>query len=72
MAKAAGYAAIFDFDNLEDLTTGIDEVLGSQGPVFVRLAITPQIENTAVQFRPRASRTVLTAFRDLPKALGGE
>ncbi|MCH7605699.1 MAG: sulfopyruvate decarboxylase subunit beta [Chloroflexi bacterium] len=69
MAKSAGYAATFDFDNLEDLTTGIDEVLAAQGPVFIRLAVTPQIENTAVQFRPRASRSVLTAFRELPEVL---
>ena len=72
MARAAGYAATFDFDNIEDLTTGIDEVLSANGPVFVRLAIKPEIENTPVQFRPRAARSVLTAFRDLPKALGNE
>ncbi len=72
MARAAGYAATFDFDNIEDLATGIDEVLATTGPVFVRLAITPEIENTPVQFRARASRSVLTAFRDLPKALGNE
>ena len=72
MARAAGYAATFDFDNIEDLATGIDEVLAAAGPVFVRLAITPEIENTPVQFRPRASRSVLTAFRDLPRALGDE
>jgi thiamine pyrophosphate-dependent acetolactate synthase large subunit-like protein len=70
MAKAAGYAAAFSFDNLEDLTTGIDEVLASEGPVFIHLAVEPQIENTPVQFRPRASRTVQMAFRELPEALG--
>jgi thiamine pyrophosphate-dependent acetolactate synthase large subunit-like protein len=69
MAKAAGYAATFSFDNLEDLATGIDEVLAAQGPVFVHLAITPQVENTPLHLRPRASRTVLTAFRDLPAAI---
>lgn len=69
MAKSAGYAAVFNYDNLEDLTTGIDEVLASQGPVFIRLAIKPEIENTPVQFRPRARRGVLTAFRELPEAL---
>ena len=69
MAKSAGYAATFSFDNLEDLTTGIDQVLASQGPVFIHLAITPEIENTPVADRPRASRSVLTAFRDLPAAL---
>ncbi len=72
MARAAGYAATFDFDNIEDLATGIDEVLATTGPVFVRLAITPEVENTPVQFRARPARSVLTAFRELPKALGNE
>jgi len=69
MAKGAGYAAVFNFDNLEDLTTGIDEVLASTGPVFVRLAVAPEIENTAVEDRPRPARSVLTAFKELPEAL---
>ena len=69
MAKAAGYAATFSFDDLEELTTRIDEVLATKGPVFIHLAVVPQIENTAVQFRPRPRRSVLTAFRDLPKKL---
>ena len=72
MAKSAGYAATFSFDNLEDLTTGIDQVLASQGPVFIHLSITPEIENTPVADRPRASRSVLTAFRELPAALSKE
>lgn len=70
LAKSAGYAAVFDFDNLEDFTTGIDEVLAAEGPVFVHLAVEPQIENTPVQFRPRSPRTVQMAFRELPEALG--
>ena len=69
-ASAAGYAASFSFDNLEDLTTGIDEVLGTPGPVFVHLAVEPQIENTPVQFRPRARRTIRDAIKELPKAIG--
>ena len=69
MARAAGYAATFSFDNLEDLATGIGEVMASRGPVFVRLAITPQVENTPVQFRPRARRNILTAIKELPKAI---
>lgn len=69
MAKGAGYAAVFNFDNLEDLTTSIDQVLATSGPVFVRLEVAPEIENTAVQFRPRPSRSVLTAFKELPEAL---
>ncbi len=70
MAKGAGYAAVFSFDNLEDLSTGIDQVLASQGPVFVHLAVTPEIENTPVQFRPRARRNIHTAIQELPEAVG--
>ena len=69
-ASGAGYAATFSFDNLEDLTTGIDEVMESAGPVFVHLAIKPEIENTAVQFRPRSYRDIRDAIQDLPKAIG--
>lgn len=70
MAKAVGYAASFSFDNLEDLTTGIDKVLATEGPVFVHLAVAPEIENTPVQFRPRARRNVHTAIKELPEAIG--
>ena len=70
MAQGAGYAAVFSFDNLEDLTTGIDKVLTAQGPVFVHLAVEPSIENTPVQFRQKARRTVHTAIQELPKAIG--
>jgi thiamine pyrophosphate-dependent acetolactate synthase large subunit-like protein len=70
MAKAVGYAAAFSFDNLEDLTTGIDRVLATEGPVFVRLAVAPEIENTPVQFRPRARRNIHAAIQELPEAIG--
>jgi thiamine pyrophosphate-dependent acetolactate synthase large subunit-like protein len=68
-ASGAGYAATFSFDDLEDLTTGIDEVMRTTGPVFVHLAVTPEIENTPVHFRPRASRTIQTAIKELPEAI---
>lgn len=70
MARAAGYAAVFSFDNLEDLTTGLDEVMAAVGPVFIHLEVEPEIENTPVQFRTRPSRTVQQAFRELPESLG--
>ena len=70
MAKAAGYAAVFSYDNLEDFTNGIDEVLSATGPVFIHLAVEPQIENTPVQFRTRSPRSVLMAFNEVPEALG--
>ena len=70
LAKAAGYAAVFSYDNLEDFTNGIDEALSAEGPVFVHLAVEPQIENTPVQFRTRSPRSVLMAFNEVPEALG--
>ena len=69
MASAAGYAATFSFDNLEDLSTGIDQIMGTKGPVFVHLVVAPEIENTPVQFRPRSSRTIHDAIQQLPEAI---
>lgn len=72
MAKSAGYASTFSYDNLEDLTTGITEIMTAPGPVFVHLAIKPEIENTPVQFRQRAPRTMQIAIRELPNTLTPE
>ncbi|NQW23403.1 MAG: thiamine pyrophosphate-binding protein [SAR202 cluster bacterium] len=70
MAKSAGYANVFSFDNLEDLTNGIDEAMAAVGPVFIHLVVKPEIENTPVQFRTPAKRNVHTAIADLPETLG--
>ena len=70
MAKSAGYAKVFSFDNLEDMTNGINEALAAVGPVFIHLVVKPEIENTPVQFRTPAKRTVHTAIGDLPETLG--
>ena len=72
MAKAAGYAATFSFDNLEDLATGIGDVMAAKGPVFVHLSIKPEIENTPVQFRQRAPRTLQVAIREMPAILAND
>jgi phosphonopyruvate decarboxylase len=70
MAKSAGYAKVLSFDNLEDMANGIDEALSAVGPVFVHLLVKPEIENTPVQFRTPAKRTVHTAIADMPETLG--
>ncbi len=69
-ASAAGYASSFSFDNLEDFTTEIDDVLANDGPVFVHLAITPQPENRHPHSRPKPPRGLLDGIRELPKTLG--
>ena len=72
IARGAGYAAVFSYDNLEDFTTGIDEALAAEGPVFVHLAVEPEIENTPVQFRVRASRTPQQAYKEVTEALAAQ
>lgn len=70
MAKEAGYAASYEFDNSEDLATNIDSVLAQSGPVFVCLKIVPEIDNTPVQFRERPRRNIRHAKEDLGRVFG--
>lgn len=72
LARGAGYAAVFSYDNLEDLTNGIDEVLAAEGPVFIHLSVEPEIENTPVQFRQRASRSAQQAFTEVTANLSAD
>ena len=41
MAKAAGYASVFEFEGLNRLTAEIEQVLAAPGPVFVTLKVEP-------------------------------
>ena len=70
MAKQAGYAATYEFDNSEDLETNIDSVLAQGGPVFVCLKIVPEIDNTPVQFREKPRRNIRDAKEDLGRVFG--
>ena len=72
VAKGAGYAAVFSYDNLEDLTNGIDEVLAAEGPVFILLSVEPEIENTPVQFRVRGTRSAQQAYSEVTAALADD
>lgn len=69
MASGAGYSATYEFDNLEDLASGIGEILKKQGPVLVNLKITPEIENTPIGERPRPKRNTYSAVQELRQAL---
>jgi len=46
LAKSAGYAATFEFDDLEEFTTSIDEVMSATGPVMVALKTKPAVLNS--------------------------
>ena len=70
MAREAGYAAAYEFDDTEDLATNIDNILRQKGPVLVCLKVVPEIENTPVQFRQRPSRNTTAAIAELSKLFG--
>ena len=43
LAESAGYAAAFEFDDLEEFTTRVDEVMSTPGPVMVSIKTEPEI-----------------------------
>ena len=69
MAAGAGYVAAYEFDDLEDLASGIGDILQKQGPIMVNLKITPEIENTPIDLRPRPKRNTYGAVQELRQAL---
>ena len=69
MAREAGYAAAYEFDDTEEMASEIDRVLAEKGPVLVSLKIVPEIENTPVQFRKRPPRGTRMAIDEVSSAL---
>ena len=43
LAEGAGYARTFEFDDLEEWTTGIGDVLSENGPVLIVMKTAPEI-----------------------------
>ena len=62
LAAAAGYAAAFEFDDLEEFTTRVDDVMSTPGPVMVSLKTEPEIVSKDDQPAP--------GIWDLPKHRG--
>ncbi|MDO8749852.1 MAG: thiamine pyrophosphate-dependent enzyme [Dehalococcoidia bacterium] len=62
MARAAGYAAAYEFDNLEELVTEVGRILQQQGPVLVCLKVRHgEIPKSA----PRTIQQAVKELRDL-------
>ena len=59
VAREAGYAAVYDFDDLEQLAVGLEEVLRAAGPVLVCVKTVPNPrapeERSQEMARPRRS-----------------
>ena len=71
VARGAGYARTFSYDNLESFQINLERILSGPGPVFVALKIVPEIENEPVGRRKRFStRSHEQVRQDLWKALG--
>lgn len=68
IAEGAGYAASFEFDDLEEFSTSLDEVMSTKGPVMIALKSEPVIESAPVDERIPARRTPV-AMKDLKRAL---
>ncbi len=71
MAKEAGYAAAYRFDDLEAFDLKVGEILKERGPVFVAIKVVPAIENEPIGRRQRAPmRSRAETIRDLQDELG--
>ncbi|MBI4310692.1 MAG: thiamine pyrophosphate-binding protein [Chloroflexi bacterium] len=72
MAKGAGYAAAFTFDDLEEFAVKAAEVFKTEGPVFVTIKTVPENQNEPIGRRRRDpnARTALQTVNDMRKELG--
>ena len=71
IATGSGYPSTYAFDNLEDFTNNIEEILSKPGPVFVTMKVTPEVENTPISQRVRwQKKTRHETIADLQKDLG--
>jgi pyruvate/2-oxoacid:ferredoxin oxidoreductase beta subunit len=71
VARGAGYACTFSYDNLESFQINVERILFGPGPVFVALKVVPEIENEPIGQRKRfVTRSRDQVRLDLWKALG--
>ena len=71
LAKQAGYASSYEFNDLEEFSPLAQKILNEPGPVFVCVKTVPEIENEPIGKRPRGRiRTSKQAIADLQKNLG--
>lgn len=71
MAKEAGYAAAYSFDDLETFGAKVGDILSEKGPVFVAIKVVPEVENEPIGMRQRRpTRNRAETIRDLRQELG--
>lgn len=71
MAKEAGYAATYQFDDLEEFTNNVEQIMRETGPVFVAIKVVPLVENEPIGLRERRPmRSRNETIRVLQEELG--
>ncbi len=71
MAAGAGYAATYNFDDLEEFSTSVGEIMQQTGPVFVAIKVVPEVENAPIGLRERRpTRGRLETINTLREELG--
>ena len=75
VAKEAGYAATFSFDNLEEFANNIEAIMKETGPVFIAMKMTPEVENMPIGMRERRTQrsraeTIATVQKELGISVG--
>ena len=71
VAREAGYAAAYEFDDLEEFASRAEEVLNAPGPVFICIKTTPEVQNEPIGLRPPSGvKPTRTAIKDLMADLG--
>jgi thiamine pyrophosphate-dependent acetolactate synthase large subunit-like protein len=71
LARGAGYARVFAFDNLETFSINIEAILSQPGPVFVAMKVIPEVENKPIgQRRKWQTRAREQVLKDLRAELG--
>ena len=70
IARGAGYPRAFAFDELDQFSGRLPEILTAPGPVFVALKVAPEIENAPIGRRRRwQTRTRDQVIKDLQAEL---
>ncbi len=71
IARGAGYATAYAYNNLESVAVNLKRILAERGPVFVALKVAPEIQNQPIGKRKRwMSRTRDQQIADLQRELG--
>ena len=71
MAKGAGYAAAYNFDDLEEFSTSVGEIMQQEGPVFIAIKIEPEVQNLPIGLRERRpTRGRAQTINELREELG--